>query len=93
LPSTTRTSAATPTLCLGSELAIVNHHVPLPEQRVNEVVTIPAHEQRAAERTTHIAVTGGDTREVLSSLGIPDGHVTDLLARGIAFEGPGAAPQ
>jgi crotonobetainyl-CoA:carnitine CoA-transferase CaiB-like acyl-CoA transferase len=42
--------------------------------------------------TTHIAVTGGDTREVLLSLGIADSHVADLLTRGIGFEGPAPAP-
>jgi crotonobetainyl-CoA:carnitine CoA-transferase CaiB-like acyl-CoA transferase len=41
-----------------------------------------------ADRTTHIAVTGGDTREVLLSLGIAATRVNDLVARGIAFEGP-----
>jgi crotonobetainyl-CoA:carnitine CoA-transferase CaiB-like acyl-CoA transferase len=47
--------------------------------------------ESAAERTTHIAVTGGDTREVLTSLGIADSQVSDLLARGIAFEGPASS--
>jgi crotonobetainyl-CoA:carnitine CoA-transferase CaiB-like acyl-CoA transferase len=44
-----------------------------------------------AKHTTHIAGTGGDTREVLSSLGVPDDRIADLLARGIAFDGPAGA--